>query len=49
MVVAHVSGQGVSLDISVPDEQALGSADHIELVSAGSLQVAPNGDFMPSH
>jgi hypothetical protein len=49
MVVAQVSGQGVALEASVPDDQALGSADDTELVPAGSLQVAPDGDSMPSH
>jgi hypothetical protein len=29
---------------SVPDDQVLGSADDTELVPAGSLQVAPDGD-----
>jgi hypothetical protein len=49
MVVAQVSIQGVTLDVNVPDEQALGSADDIELVPAGSLQVTLDGDSMPSH
>jgi hypothetical protein len=49
MVVAQVSGQGVALEANVPDDQALGSADDTELVPTGSLQVAPDGDSMPSH
>jgi hypothetical protein len=49
MVVAQVSGQGVALEASVPGDQALGSADDTELVPAGSLQVAPDGDSTPSH
>jgi hypothetical protein len=49
MVVAQVSGQGVALDACVPDDQALGSANDTELVPAGSLHVAPDGDPMPSH
>ena len=49
MVVAQVFGQGVALEASVPDDQALGSADDTELVPAGSLQVAPDGDPTPSH
>jgi hypothetical protein len=49
MVVAQAFGQGVTLEASVPDDQVLGSADDTELVPAGSLQVAPDGDPMPSH
>jgi hypothetical protein len=49
MVVAQAFGQGVALEASVPDDKVLGSADDIELVPAGSLQVAPGGDPTPSH
>jgi hypothetical protein len=49
MVVAQAFGQGVALEASVPDDKVLGSADDTELVPAGSLQVAPGDDPMPSH
>jgi hypothetical protein len=49
MVVAQAFGQGVALEASVPYDQVLGSADDTELVPAGSLQVAPDGDPTPSH
>jgi hypothetical protein len=49
MVVAQAFGQGVALEASVPDDKVLGSADDIELVPAGSLQVALGGDPTPSH
>jgi hypothetical protein len=49
MVVAQTFGQGVALEASVPDDQVLGSADDTELVPAGSLQAAPDGDPAPSH
>ena len=49
MVVAQVFGRGVALEDGLPDDQALGSADDTELVPAGSLQVAPDGDPTPSH
>jgi hypothetical protein len=49
MVVAQAFGQGVALEASVPDDKILGSADDTELVPAGSLQVAPDGDPTPSH
>jgi hypothetical protein len=49
MVVAQAFGQGIALEASVPDDQVLGSADDTELVPAGSLQAAPNGDPAPSH
>jgi hypothetical protein len=49
MVVAQAFGQGVALEASVPDDKVLGSADDTELVPAGSLQVAPGVDPMPSH
>jgi hypothetical protein len=49
MVVAQDFGQGVALEASVPDDKVLGSADDTELVPAGSLQVAPDGDPTPGH
>jgi hypothetical protein len=49
MVVAQAFGQGIALEASVPDDQVLGSADDTELVPAGSLQAAPDGDPTPSH
>jgi hypothetical protein len=49
MVVAQAFGQGIALEASVPDDQVLGSADDTELVPAGSLQAAPDGDPAPSH
>jgi hypothetical protein len=49
MVVAQAFGQGVALEVSVPDDKVLGSADDTELVPADSLQVAPGGDPSPSH
>jgi hypothetical protein len=49
MVVAQALGQGVALEASVPADQVLGSADDIELVPAGSLRAASDGDPMPSH
>jgi hypothetical protein len=49
MVVAQAFGQGVALEASVPDDKVLGSTDDIELVLAGSLQVAPDGNPTPSH
>jgi hypothetical protein len=49
MVVAQAFGQGIALEASVPDDQVLGSADDTELVPAGSLQTAPDGDPTPSH
>jgi hypothetical protein len=49
MVVAQTFGQGVALEASVPDDQVLGSADDTELVPAGSLQAAPDGDPAPRH
>jgi hypothetical protein len=49
MVVAQAFGQGVALEASVPDDQILGSADDTELVPAGSLQAAPDGDPTPNH
>jgi hypothetical protein len=49
IVVAHAFGQGIALEANVPDDQVLGSADDTELVPAGSLQVAPDGDSTPSH
>jgi hypothetical protein len=49
VVTTQTFGQGVALEASVPDDKALGSADVTELVAAGSLQVAPSGDPLPSH
>jgi hypothetical protein len=49
MVVAQAFGQGIALEASVPDDQVLGSADDTELVPAGSLQAALDGDPTPSH
>jgi hypothetical protein len=49
MVIAQAFGQGVVLEASVPDDRVLGSADDTELVPAESLQVAPDGDPLPSH
>jgi hypothetical protein len=49
MLIAQAFGQGVALKASVPDDKVLGSADDIELVLAGSLQVAPGDDPTPSH
>jgi hypothetical protein len=49
MVVAQAFGQGIALEASIPDDQVLGSTDDTELVPAGSLQAAPNGDPAPSH
>jgi hypothetical protein len=49
MVVAQAVGQGIALEASVPDDQVLGSADDTELVPAGSLQAALDGDPTPSH
>jgi hypothetical protein len=49
VVTAQTFGQGVALEASVPDDKVLGSADVTELVPAGSLQVAPSGDPLPSH
>jgi hypothetical protein len=49
MVVAQAFGQGVALEASVPDDQVLGSANDTELVPAGLLQAAPDGDPVPSH
>jgi hypothetical protein len=49
MVTAQAFGQGVALEASVPDDRVLGSADDTELVPAESLQVAPDGDPLPSH
>jgi hypothetical protein len=47
--VAQAFGQGIALEASVPDDQVLGSADDTELVPAGSLQTAPDGDPALSH
>jgi hypothetical protein len=49
MVVAQAFGQGIALEASVPNDQVLGSAGDTELVPAGSLQAAPDGDPTPSH
>jgi hypothetical protein len=49
MVVAQAFGQGIALEASIPDDQVLGSADDTELVPAGSLQAAPDGDPASSH
>jgi hypothetical protein len=48
MVVAQALGQGVALEASVPTDRVLGSADDTELVPAGSLQAAPDGDPAPN-
>jgi hypothetical protein len=49
MVVAQAFGQGIALEASVPDDRVLGSTNDTELVPAGSLQAAPDGNPTPSH
>jgi hypothetical protein len=49
MVVAQVSGQGVTLEANVPTDKVLSSVDGTELIPAGSLQAALGGDLVPGH
>jgi hypothetical protein len=49
MVVAQTLDQGVALEGSIPADQVLGSVEGAELISAGSLQAASGGGFMPAY
>jgi hypothetical protein len=49
MVVAQVSGQGVTLEANVPTDKVLSSVDGTELIPTGSLQAALGGDLVPGH